>query len=391
MRLGFFPAGYLNGTEEASGSGTDSPAEMQQLQQNRGCPGFARPSGSAGTGRQTQVVQSQSVSVRGWLGMKRRSLMVACLCAFICAFCLAQAALRVVASAPNESGTSDTVEQRLASVEPETPLPPDPIVDGSVKLSKIKTVPGWCRSFFRHLMYVRMPLGGVIDPEKIRTGRTPWRPREAGRGMRGRSTFVEEGEETRLHRDVSTSTVASDDETCGKDEGYRHLLHEILTEHGDISDFQYFVSDDEIQPSDEQAQNPHMVVMCRIGRKTCAHKGVVHGGFTAALLDNSVSYLAHLLFKRAATKSLNVKYFRPLLAQAFTLVDVEIESVDKEAGTAVVVGTVYTEIPEKLRKRSPPKSEKQKPKAGKNLPEGVWAVAVGRAVMVDVTDKWTEF
>lgn len=389
--LVFFPAGYLSRVEETTRLGTESPAEMQQLwrsSEHSDCVGAA---GSTDMGSQRQVApRDSSPSLRGWLRNRKRSFAIACLCTFVCAFCVAQATLRAVASAPQETPASERVQRRLSAVAPEEPSSSEPVVDGHTALSAVPSVPSWCRSFFTRFFYDRMPLGGVIDPEKIRTGNTPWKPREGRRTVGGRPAPVQEGGEARLSRVVSASTVASEEETCGKEEGYRHLLHEILTEHGDITDFQYFVSDDDRQRSGEQTEHPHMLVLCRIGRKTCAHKGVVHGGFTAALLDNSVSYLAHLIFSRAATKSLTVKYFRPLLAEAFTLVDVEIESVDREAGTAVVVGTVYTEIPEKLKKHKLA-GDKQKKRAGKNLPEGVWPVAVGKAVMVDVTNKWTEF
>ncbi|CBZ51672.1 hypothetical protein NCLIV_014660 [Neospora caninum Liverpool] len=308
------------------------------------------------------------------------------------------------------------------------------LVDGAPLLSQ-SAIPAWAHFCFKCRVYRTVPAGGVLDSAKAATRKTLWDAGETGRSSRGLSNRSDEEQKT-----------AQEEE-----EEYAHLLHDVLTAYGEVSDLNYLVSCEDSVHTPEAAQTPqpagapsgvhtpgpstdcassesfspekkaragasaehtlvdaHMLVSCHVGRKVCGHKGVAHGGFIATLLDNSLGYMAHFVFKRAATKNLEVTFLRPLLVDASIVVDVGISSHDPEKGVCTVVGTVYALTPPQLRHLGKPggnsagsrkkgeataadQAEKRTQpisSGGTAVPDGVWVVATGKAIMVDVTQKW---
>ncbi|ESS30591.1 hypothetical protein TGRUB_285710 [Toxoplasma gondii RUB] len=298
------------------------------------------------------------------------------------------------------------------------------MVDGAPLLSHT-SVPEWAHFCFRSRAYRTVPVGGVLDAADAETRETLWDGGRTPDSPRG-------GEEKE------------------KEDEYAHMLHDVLTAYGNVSELNYFVScDPSVRTPDAVDASPgvhtpepaggasgvrtpegrlsdgdscaatspekkaktgasvssppaakHMLVSCHVGRRVCGHKGVVHGGFIATLLDNSLGYMAHFVFKRAATKKLEVSFVRPLLANAFIIVDVQIADIDSQKGVCAVVGTVYACIPEQLKHLGKPgkrgeqgekgeQGDSAKPRGAEPaVPEGVWVVAAGKAIMVDVTKKW---
>lgn len=243
----------------------------------------------------------------------------------------------------------------------------------------------------------------------------------------------------------SVCTASSvDDGRRGKkaEENYGHLLHDLLRAYGGVKDLQYFVSEERgsnessfpegtqeksaVSPtqfpsalkisrdassdgetvSPSGSRIPQMLVLCHVGKNVCGHKGVAHGGFIATILDNSLGYASHFIFSRAATKNLEVKFIRPLLADSLILVDVSVESVDYAAGACTVLGKIYALKPGVQPEHSSSRMESKRDdnkESGSGpvaetaprgttafLPPGVWVVAAGKAVMVDVTEKWKD-
>ncbi|PFH34848.1 hypothetical protein BESB_068810 [Besnoitia besnoiti] len=264
-------------------------------------------------------------------------------------------------------------------------------VDGERRLCDFAAVPQWCRFFFTRPAYHTLRVGGVLDPAYIESGSMLLGSNAAAdaKASTGEGASALDGEE------ISCAREEEEDDYC-------HLLHDILTAYGNVSDLHYFMADspaDAAAPEQAPEESPslsqlQMLVFCRVGRKVCGHKGVVHGGFLATLLDNALGYTAHFVFKRAATKTLEIKYVRPLLADSAVLADVTVESVDSAAGVCAVVGTVYARIPGSLRHlqstaaSSAARDEKKRQAKRPPTPPDVWVVAVGRATMVDVTQKW---
>ncbi|PHJ25671.1 thioesterase thiol ester dehydrase-isomerase [Cystoisospora suis] len=395
-------------------------------------------------------------------------------------------------SVPEGACASSTCPPSLGSSPLPSPMSSSashgPLIDGTVLLSSLTSVPSWCQAFFTRDRYRRLAVKGVLDLSKRRdSGDTTSKPQHGGDECRSAPEGAEEslspeGVSGNQSRDTTATTNSKSSPLChatpgnargssvslssvctassvedgrvekgakkecsgNEEEGYGHLLHDLLRAYGGVKDLQYFVSDEsgaeersskeahvkgDVSPSqfpsslkvshdfassEEQhgrvssvsgKRIPQMIVLCHVGRNVCGHKGVAHGGFTATIMDNSLGYASHFIFSRAATKSLEVKFIRPLLADSLILVDVSVESVDYTVGTCTVVGKIYALKPGAHSTQStsgvPSKSEEKKESSGPGavstkagatavLPPGVWVVATGKAVMVDVTEKWKD-
>ncbi|KAL8424805.1 hypothetical protein Efla_005388 [Eimeria flavescens] len=128
---------------------------------------------------------------------------------------------------------------------------------------------------------------------------------------------------------------------------YRHLLYDVLTQPGGVEKLLFFVSECKC----------HVVALCTAGGLLCGHKGVVHGGFTATLLDNAMGGLAHWHYKRAATKTLNISYLRPFIAGSTVLFDAYVAEINARA--CKINGTLIGPAPPALAKSFPPQQQQQ--------------------------------
>eukprot|EP00923_Selenidium_pygospionis_P017896 GHVN01031443.1.p1 GENE.GHVN01031443.1~~GHVN01031443.1.p1 ORF type:complete len:388 (-),score=58.81 GHVN01031443.1:979-2142(-) len=89
-----------------------------------------------------------------------------------------------------------------------------------------------------------------------------------------------------------------------------HLIHDTIRGADGIKFLRFFMGDN----------SKHAVIVCETGQNVCGHKNIVHGGFTAALLDSSLGALAFMNVKRPATKSLTVHYTKPIMAGEMVVV-----------------------------------------------------------------------
>jgi len=131
-----------------------------------------------------------------------------------------------------------------------------------------------------------------------------------------------------------------------------HLLHDTLHETKSIRQLRYFTD----------SEKEHVLVLCDMGHNICGHKGIVHGGFTASLIDNSLGALAFLNVSMPATKNLRIDYKRPLPAGQSVVVSSTIVSSDSKS--LVLEASVYG--------------------SDNNI------YAVGVAEFVDVSKKWKQ-
>ncbi|KAL8456007.1 hypothetical protein Emag_000136 [Eimeria magna] len=189
------------------------------------------------------------------------------------------------------------------------------------------------------------------------------------------------------------STAAGETEGCvgsaSTGVGSRHLLYDTLVQPGGVEALFFFVSECKC----------HLLAVCKVGNILCGHRGIVHGGFTATLIDNAMGFLAHAQFKRAATKSLSIKYLRPFMAGTTILLDACLSNID--ARGCSMTGSLIGPIPPGLANQFPPQrdhhhqqqqqQQQQQSKGLECLPpraEGLWIVAAATGEMVDVTAHW---
>ncbi|KAL8270066.1 hypothetical protein Esti_006016 [Eimeria stiedai] len=164
--------------------------------------------------------------------------------------------------------------------------------------------------------------------------------------------------------------------------GSRHLLYDTLMHPGGVERLCFFVSECKC----------HLVAICSVGNLLCGHRGIVHGGFTATFIDNAMGFLSHAQFKRAATKSLSIKYLRPFMAGTTILFDAYLSDIDARGCT--MTGSLIGPIPPALANQFPPQREPQQQQQQKGLEclppraEGLWVVAAATGEMVDVTTHW---
>ncbi|KAF8819400.1 hypothetical protein IE077_001066 [Cardiosporidium cionae] len=97
--------------------------------------------------------------------------------------------------------------------------------------------------------------------------------------------------------------------------GYAHFVHDLLCQEHGIQNPQYFLDKD----------HTHVILLCGLGKGICGHKGIIHGGLTATIVDNALAILAFASCNcGVATKSLSIQYRRPILAGENILVSAEI-------------------------------------------------------------------
>ncbi|KAH8582197.1 thioesterase family [Cryptosporidium sp. chipmunk genotype I] len=65
---------------------------------------------------------------------------------------------------------------------------------------------------------------------------------------------------------------------------------------------------------DKQADKPpSLITIVELGKNIESHHNVVHGGFSATLVDNCLGILAAQLYKFPVTKTLNLAYKKPII------------------------------------------------------------------------------
>jgi len=133
----------------------------------------------------------------------------------------------------------------------------------------------------------------------------------------------------------------------------QHLIHDTLHTTNSIKQLRYFVDNDK----------EHVVVLCETGHNICGHKGIVHGGFTATIIDNSLGALAVQNLTMPATKQLKVDYKRPLAAGGSIIVSSDI--IFKDTRSVTLEAKVF-------------------------CGDGEHVYAIGTAEFVDVSNKWKE-
>ncbi|KAL8432825.1 hypothetical protein ACSSS7_004325 [Eimeria intestinalis] len=192
------------------------------------------------------------------------------------------------------------------------------------------------------------------------------------------------------------STAAGETEGAGGSAavvaGSRHLLYDTLMQPGGVEMLSFFVSECKC----------HLVAICKVGDILCGHRGIVHGGFTATIIDNAMGFLAHAQFKRAATKSLSIKYLRPFMAGTTILFDAYLSNIDARgcSMTGFLIGPVAPALanqfppqrdPQQQQQQQQPQQQQQQKTRLDCLPpraEGLWVVAAATGEMVDVTTHW---
>uniref|UniRef100_A0A0G4I4B9 Thioesterase domain-containing protein n=1 Tax=Chromera velia CCMP2878 TaxID=1169474 RepID=A0A0G4I4B9_9ALVE len=179
-----------------------------------------------------------------------------------------------------------------------------------------------------------------------------------------------------------------------------HLLHDALLQRAEgIKELRIFQATD----------GEHAICVCTTGTSVCGHKGVVHGGFTAAITDEALGHLAFANLKVAATKKLEIQYKRPVMAG--TTVVVSCRVVKRDGRELLLEGRLMGEPPKEKEKDR--HSSHGSPTASSSRAREDWGgddhgddrrrntpgdgptqeprpvvLAVGRAVFVDVSGKW---
>lgn len=97
------------------------------------------------------------------------------------------------------------------------------------------------------------------------------------------------------------------------------------------------------------AQQCEVVAVYQLGTEVCGHAGIVHGGLTAAMIDESIGYLLYLArsakvlsFEAVVTASLEVQYKKPLLPSAPVVVTAW---VSEQQGRKIWVEAVVSDTP----------------------------------------------
>ncbi|CAF0724436.1 unnamed protein product [Adineta ricciae] len=120
-----------------------------------------------------------------------------------------------------------------------------------------------------------------------------------------------------------------------------HLLFDSLLNSNGIRHFYYFVgtekqtertnnaSSNSSESQDTTSQLYEEVrVAFHLGEGVCGHKGIVHGGLTATMIDEVSGAAAFFSVGPCFTANLNVDYKKPLLTPAWILVRAHVERVD---------------------------------------------------------------
>ncbi|KAK2197541.1 HotDog domain superfamily [Babesia duncani] len=94
----------------------------------------------------------------------------------------------------------------------------------------------------------------------------------------------------------------------------------------------------------------HIISIVNVGKGCCGHAGVWHGGVTSALLDNMFGMLGGFFLRVAATKTLNVRFRRPILAGETACIVVEFipEPSTNKLDRFVARGIIYNKAGEEV-------------------------------------------
>lgn len=115
-----------------------------------------------------------------------------------------------------------------------------------------------------------------------------------------------------------------------------HLIYDALQHEDCVNEYYHF-----LENIKDSTQPPEIRVAFHLGTKLCGHRGIVHGGLTATLIDQVSGECAFLangpgLF----TANLNVNYTAPVIAGKYALVTAKITS---QSGRKTVVGVSVTD------------------------------------------------
>ena len=81
-----------------------------------------------------------------------------------------------------------------------------------------------------------------------------------------------------------------------------------------------FTADELTSQLDPNSSGPEVYVAFHLGSNVCGHKGIVHGGLTATIIDEVSGAAAFAAVGPCFTANLNVNYIRPLPANTWVLV-----------------------------------------------------------------------
>jgi len=111
----------------------------------------------------------------------------------------------------------------------------------------------------------------------------------------------------------------------------QHLLFDSLRKENAIREVYYF-TENQIHtssvPSPDKNETsptldfPEVVAVFHLGSEVCGHKGIIHGGLSAALCDEvmgTVSYIYNL-GQPSFTANINLNYKKPLFANSWILI-----------------------------------------------------------------------
>ncbi|UJR21284.1 hypothetical protein I4U23_024376 [Adineta vaga] len=124
-----------------------------------------------------------------------------------------------------------------------------------------------------------------------------------------------------------------------------HLLFDSLLNSNGIQHFYYFMGTEKqaeralkafnglsTSPSDSHDTTNHLDAEVRVafhlGPGICGHKGIVHGGLTATMIDEVSGAAAFSSIGPCFTANLNINYKLPLLTPAWVLVRAHVDHVD---------------------------------------------------------------
>jgi len=92
------------------------------------------------------------------------------------------------------------------------------------------------------------------------------------------------------------------------------LRHELSKHHDDVNNEEY---------------HPEIRAVFKVGNELCGHKGIIHGGFSAAVLDEVCGAAVYSSMGGGNfTANLNVDYIRPVMADRWLLVRAKVVKVE---------------------------------------------------------------
>ncbi|KAK9172819.1 Thioesterase superfamily protein [Cryptosporidium meleagridis] len=97
----------------------------------------------------------------------------------------------------------------------------------------------------------------------------------------------------------------------------------------------------------KQAEKPPSVIsVIELGKNIESHSNVVHGGFSATLVDNCLGILAAQLYKFPVTKTLNLAYKKPILPGQTIVIISKVKDSEQENNESMIQSDRCTLISE---------------------------------------------